>query len=90
MPTHIRFRMNKITGEVEEFLVDDQDRNLPEAEHDRIAAEAARVISRHPLIHEVTGPVIMDSEVRPDVTGVTEGEQEPTHDEPVPVHKGKS
>ena len=28
MPTRVRFRFNKVTGEVEEFLVDDQDRRL--------------------------------------------------------------
>ncbi len=53
MPVHVRFRLNKLTGEVEEFLVDDQDRNLSEAEHDRIAAEVARVVTRNPMIREV-------------------------------------
>ncbi|VFN00322.1 MAG: hypothetical protein BECKG1743D_GA0114223_111742 [Candidatus Kentron sp. G] len=51
--THVRFRLNKLSGEVEEFLVDDQDRNLSEAEHDNIATEIARVLTRRPLIHEV-------------------------------------
>ena len=55
MPTRIRFRLNKLTGEVEEFLVDDQDRTLPEAEHERIAAEVGRVIARNPVLHEVPG-----------------------------------
>lgn len=53
MPTRIRFRLNKLTGEVEEFLVDDQDQTLPEIEHDRIATEVGRVLARRPLIHEV-------------------------------------
>ncbi len=39
---------------MEEFIVDDQDRNLPEAEHDRIAAEVARTVTCHPILHEVT------------------------------------
>jgi hypothetical protein len=56
MPTRIRFRLNKLTGEVEEFLVDDQDRTLPEAEHERIAAEVGRVIARNPALEEVLGP----------------------------------
>jgi FtsH ternary system domain X3 len=50
MPTRVRFRFNKVTGEIEEFLVDDQDRRLPEAEHDRIAAEVARMVAVSPGI----------------------------------------
>ncbi len=60
MPTRVRFRFNRVTGEVEEFLVDDQDRNLAEAEHDRIATTVGRVLGRHPTLSEVTaapGPV---------------------------------
>ncbi len=45
MPTRVRFRFNKATGEVEEFLVDDQDRSLPEAEHDRIARDVAQMVA---------------------------------------------
>ncbi len=58
MPVHVRFRFNKVTGEVEEFLVDDQDRNLPEAEHDRIATAVGRSVIRSPRPIEVepTGP----------------------------------
>ncbi|MDC3957550.1 hypothetical protein [Polyangium jinanense] len=55
MPTLVRFRFNKVTGEVEEFLVDDQDRHLPEAEHDRIAAEVGRFVAAFPRLREV-GP----------------------------------
>jgi hypothetical protein len=53
MPTRVRFRFNKLTGEIEEFLVDDQDRRLPEAEHDRIAAEVARMVAVSPGITPV-------------------------------------
>ena len=53
MPTRVRFRFNKVTGEIEEFLVDDQDRRLPEAEHDRIAAEVARMVAVSPGITPV-------------------------------------
>lgn len=53
MPTRMRFRLNKVSGEIEEFIVDDQDRNLPEAEHDRIATEVGRVIARRPLVAPV-------------------------------------
>ena len=55
MPTLVRFRFNKVTGEVEEFLVDDQDRHLSEAEHDRIAAEVGRFVAAYPRLREV-GP----------------------------------
>jgi hypothetical protein len=53
MPTLVRFRWNKLTGEVEEFLVDDQNRRLSEAEHDRIALEVAQAIERRPALIEV-------------------------------------
>lgn len=53
MPTLVRFRFNKLTGEVEEFLVDDQDRNLSEAEHDRIAADVGRFVAQNPRVVEV-------------------------------------
>jgi hypothetical protein len=42
MPTHVRLRFNKLTGEVEELLVDDLDRTLPEAEHERRALDIGR------------------------------------------------
>jgi hypothetical protein len=52
MEVKVRFRFNKVTGEVEEFIVDDVDSRLPEAEHNRqhdlIAREIGRVIERHP------------------------------------------
>ncbi|ETR70477.1 MAG: hypothetical protein OMM_08785 [Candidatus Magnetoglobus multicellularis str. Araruama] len=64
MPTHVRFRINKITGEVEEFLVDDQDRTLPEAEHDRIATAVAQTITRNPMIHEVSAVSVSDNQVQ--------------------------
>jgi hypothetical protein len=64
MPTHVRFRINKITGEVEEFLVDDQDRTLPEAEHDRIATVVAQTITRNPMIHEVSAASVSDNQVQ--------------------------
>ena len=53
MPIRVRFRLNKVTGEVEEFLVDDQNHSLSEAEHDRIAADIARSLVRNPILIEV-------------------------------------
>jgi hypothetical protein len=58
MKVRVKLRFNKLTGEVEEFLVDDQDLPyLPEAEHnrehDRVAAEIGSVLERHPRVTEV-------------------------------------
>ena len=54
MATRVRFRFNKITGEVEELLIDDQNRQLPEAEHDRRAAEVGALVAVAPRIVEAT------------------------------------
>jgi len=84
MPTHVRFRINKITGEVEEFLVDDQDRTLHEEEHDRIATEVARAVTRHPLLHEVTTPPPAQNTIRdPAPKRGNEKEREQPGDEPL-------
>lgn len=58
MRVRVKLRFNKLTGEVEEFLVDDQDLPwLPAAEHnrqhDRIAAEVGGVLERHPTVTEM-------------------------------------
>ena len=55
MSVKVHFRFNKATGEVEEFLVDDADRTLPEAEHERVALAFGRVVARFPELVEV-GP----------------------------------
>ena len=61
MQVKVRFRFNKLTGEVEEFQVD-QDSTLSavehDREHDRIAAEIGRVIERDPRVDEVTSKVV--------------------------------
>jgi hypothetical protein len=57
MKLQVRFRFNKRSGEVEEFLVDDQGSNLSEAEHnrrhDQVAGELGRLIERHALVREL-------------------------------------
>ena len=57
MDVKIRFRVNKITGEVEVFEIEDQGSNLSIAEHnarhDRIAAEIGNVIERNAQVIEV-------------------------------------
>jgi hypothetical protein len=58
MEVTVRFRFNKITGEVEEFIVDDVDSRLPKAEHnrehERIATEIGRVVARNPGLEELS------------------------------------
>lgn len=54
MPVRVRFVLNKITGEVEEFLIDDQDRSLPELEHDRIARDIGELVARNPGLAPVS------------------------------------
>jgi hypothetical protein len=58
MKVRVKLRFNKVTGEVEEFLVDDQ--GLPylseaehNREHDRIAAEIGNVLEHHPRVTEI-------------------------------------
>ena len=53
MPIHVQFRFNKITGQVEQFVVDDRDRTLTEEEHDRIATDVATAVSRNPAISAI-------------------------------------
>lgn len=58
MEVRVRFRFNKVTGEVELFeVLDEGTMRLPEAEHnrqhDRIAAEVGNVIERDPRVTEV-------------------------------------
>lgn len=81
MSTTIRFRLNKVTGEVEEFVVDLADDNLPESEHNRIhderAGEVGRLLERHPHIEEefdtTPGGQRQREDATPD-TGETESE----------------
>ncbi|ETR67027.1 MAG: hypothetical protein OMM_12047 [Candidatus Magnetoglobus multicellularis str. Araruama] len=84
MPTHVRFRINKITGQVEEFLVDDQDRTLPEAEHDRIATVVAQTITRNPLISEVPAVSLYDNQVQdPDHHTYLDEDHDPPENTPL-------
>jgi hypothetical protein len=49
-PVTIRFRFNKNSGQIEEFLIDDGDRAAPEAYHDKIARAIAGELFRRPQI----------------------------------------
>ncbi len=58
MTVKVRFRFDKLTGEVAEFLVE-QDQELPREKHDQvheqIAGELGRLIERFPRVVELTG-----------------------------------
>ncbi len=58
MQVKVRFRFNKVTGEVEEFLVE-QDSTLASTEHDRqhdhLAADIGRILALDPRVAEVQG-----------------------------------
>lgn len=49
-PVTVRFRFNQDTGQIEEFLIDDQDRTASESYHDRIARAIAGQLFRTPQV----------------------------------------
>ena len=51
----IRFRYNKETGEIEEFIIDDQAPAAPEAYHDKVARAIAGRLGRAPQIEDAGG-----------------------------------
>lgn len=57
MDFQVRFRFNKLTGEVEVFDVDDLGSGLPQAEHDtqhdRVASEIGRLVDHAPRVSEL-------------------------------------
>lgn len=57
MKVQVRFRFNKQTGNVEEFIIDDYGSNLSNDEHnlqhDRIANEIGQVLLQYPRILEM-------------------------------------
>ncbi len=61
MSVKIRFRFNKLTGEVEQFLVE-QERELPAAEHDasheEVAGAVGRLIDRFPAVEIAPGAAV--------------------------------
>jgi len=42
----VRMKINKLTGEIEELIVDDQARLAPEEYHDKVAELVARALAR--------------------------------------------
>lgn len=73
MDIQVRFRFNKRTGEVEEFVVEAGADDLPEAEHNRLheqrSAELARLLERNPRVTEVhTAPAPRPAETEPEDT----------------------
>lgn len=80
MQFKVRFRFNRRTGEVEEFLIDDYASNANDAEHnrqhDRIASEVAQVIARHPRIDEIHHADVL-------VSSEPAGREEPAEEAPL-------
>jgi hypothetical protein len=84
MGVRVQFRFNKLTGEVEQFIVDDQDRTLSEERHDEIATEVALLVAERPGIEPIASGVARAEarRVRPDDEredrARDEGEKEPS------------
>lgn len=67
-PVRIRFRYNLDTGEIEEFLIDDNAPHLSEGYHNKIAGAIAANLARHPDIEDAgprgaTGPRLREGSV---------------------------
>jgi hypothetical protein len=66
MRVRVTFRVNKQTGSVEEFLVEDMDGTTSgeehEAEHDRIARSVGAVIDRRAAPEQVVGEPVGQAE----------------------------
>jgi hypothetical protein len=67
---HIRFRFNIESGEIEEFIIDDNAAHLPEEYHDKIADRFAAELARNPDIE--------DAGLRADVWGAREPQEPET------------
>ena len=59
---NIRFRYDKRTGEVVEFLIDDGDRTAPESHHDALARALADELVPTALIRDAAEMVTADPE----------------------------
>ena len=55
-PIRIRFRYNVDTGEIEEFIIDDNAAAASEAYHDKVARAIAGWLGHNPVIDDA-GPV---------------------------------
>lgn len=55
-PIRIRFRYNVDTGEIEEFIIDDNAATASEAYHDKVARAIASRLGHNPVIDDA-GPV---------------------------------
>jgi len=70
----IRFKYNKDTGEIEEFIVDDNAPAASEGYHDQVAHAIAGRLARHPDVQDA-GPVRLP-QLEPRPVEVPEPEQE--------------
>ncbi len=55
-PVNIRFRYNKVSGEIEDLIVDDNSPAAAESYHDRIADLVARQLGSQPVIYDIDSP----------------------------------
>jgi plasmid stabilization system protein ParE len=79
----IRFKYNKDTGEIEEFIIDDQAPAASEAYHDDVAHAIAGRLGRDPEIEDA-GPVRLP-QVEPEAVDISmegddEGKTEPVEE----------
>jgi plasmid stabilization system protein ParE len=77
----IRFKYNKDTGEIEEFIIDDQAPAASEAYHDDVAHAIAGRLGRDPEIEDA-GPVRLP-QVEPEAVDLSVEEDEEEQEEPV-------
>jgi plasmid stabilization system protein ParE len=75
----IRFTYNKDTGEIEEFIIDDQAPDASEAYHDKVAHAIAGRMARDPEIEDA-GPVRLPQGT-PQAVGPLAGDEEQTEAE---------
>jgi hypothetical protein len=64
MRVRVNFKVNRETGEVEEFLVEDistEPEDEHDAAHDRIAVEIGKVVERRPAPAQVIGGTAGDA-----------------------------
>lgn len=85
MDIKVKFRFNKLTGEVEIFDIDNEggitlNESEHNKEHDRIAYEIGSLMERNPLINELFPNTITDSDnpiinEEPEIENKKEGEK---------------
>lgn len=65
-PIKVRLKINKVTGEIEELIVDDQARLAPEEYHDKVAALVARALGKNADVVDTGLEVRQQEKIRRD------------------------